>query len=67
MRHAHVSWLGVWLGAALFACLAARVLIYLLTGELIVPSRSGPRHLSVDQAANELDEWVIGPVRRRHG
>ncbi len=50
---------GIWLGAGLVAYPLALILLYLLTGQVFVPSKKGPRRVAPDQLLADLRAWLI--------
>ena len=55
---------GIWVGAGLVAYPVAAVLLYLLTGQVLVPSKKGLRRAAPEQI---LDEWRARLDQAREG
>jgi|YNPNPStandDraft_1061719.scaffolds.fasta_scaffold12532_5 hypothetical protein len=49
---------GIWLGAGLVAYPLALILLYLLTGQIFVPSKKGPRRMAPERLLDTWRDWL---------
>lgn len=49
---------GIWLGAGLVAYPLALILLYLFTGQILVPSKKGPRRIAPEQLLADWRAWL---------
>ncbi|MGB9578328.1 MAG: hypothetical protein ACPL3S_03575 [Halothiobacillaceae bacterium] len=57
---------GIWLGAGLVAYPLALVLLYLLTGQVFVPSKKGPRRVAPEQILADWRAWLSRVREGKH-